>query len=158
MTLTNSATAPFYPFWPYYGYFDLGPLQIPPLPPVIGLTDTVTRTVSYLYYNANTAVIVLSSTVLAANEKGSVQVYGIGDGPTVPTNKGEAQLTLVNGVLTIKFLPQGNTQSSKQGPPLFIRDINQLTNWFFLTINTVAIPPVIVVNPFIKQTPQPSIP
>lgn len=52
MTLGNQLTNPIYPFWPYYGWFDLGPVQLPPLPPVIGLTDrTIPGVVWYITWN-----------------------------------------------------------------------------------------------------------
>lgn len=52
--LGDLTTHPYYPFWPYYGYFDMGPVQLPPLPPIFGMTDRTTGVVWYLTYNKAT--------------------------------------------------------------------------------------------------------
>lgn len=63
----------------YWGYYWLGPVQIPPLPVWIGLTDRVTGVVYYFEIGIQTQHIKLSSTPLPSASP--IKIYAPWDGP-----------------------------------------------------------------------------
>lgn len=63
-----------------FGYYNLGPVQIPPPLPVVGMTDRTTGKVWYLVYDTTGARMALTDTAPTA---APLRVYGAWDGPYI---------------------------------------------------------------------------
>lgn len=118
--LGNTTTSPYYPFWPYYGYFDLGPMQIPPLPRVVGMTDQVTGTIYYLTWSQASNHIILSTTIPGPIWGRFIRVYGPNDGPIVDSSGWF--LGVSNGHLVVTLF---NNASRDSGGPIWAVDPTQ---------------------------------
>jgi len=86
------------PRW-WYGWSDLGPIQIPVLPPYIVLTDRADGTLWLLTWNATNQPPVDGLGYVSIRNDGlptgpRVQTYGPFDGPTVGSVKGNVAVRL----------------------------------------------------------------
>lgn len=98
--LGNNTQAPLFPYWPYFGYYDLGPVQIPPPPPLFGLTDRTTGKILYILAGPAPNRLSLTDTPVGPQlNKNRTKVYNAFDGPVIG-NSG-AILGLDNGRLVI---------------------------------------------------------
>lgn len=122
--LGNNTQAPIFPFWPYYGYYDLGPVQIPPVVSLFGLTDETTGKVLYLIAGPDPNRLSLTDTPVGPQlNKNRTKVYTAFDGPAI--GSGGAKLRLNNNHLLID-----TATASDNGPGPWVFDSsNALQVW-----------------------------
>ena len=80
------AASPYYPFFNYYGYTDLGPVAVPPQPPICAMTDRTTGVVWFLGFdpaNGNRLTISTTADTLPFSKLRSYRVFGAWDGPFI---------------------------------------------------------------------------
>lgn len=141
------------PYWPYWGFTDMGPPQFPnPLPQRIGLTDEADGSVWYLAFDASSNHIVLTNIIPGGDQHNTV-VYGIGDGPTIPTFWGEARLRLNAGHLSF-LLPAPPAQAPRQGPPVWARDISSRTAVYYVAGSSTQATPHLAYLLYTVTNPQ----
>ena len=92
--------------WSNYGYFDLGPVQVPPLPPRVGMTDRATGKVWYLGTDSNSGSRVVLFDTLGAPDKNLALVYGPLDGPYLQGANYYIRLGVQNGRMVYERLSQ----------------------------------------------------
>lgn len=81
--MSRGDSSPYYPYWPYFGYSDLGPVQIPPLPQIVGMTDRTTGKVWYLCFDPAVGDRVCLVDTLPPGMVFRAKVYGPYDGPFI---------------------------------------------------------------------------
>ena len=126
--LGNNTQAPLFPYWPYYGYYDLGPVQIPPVVPLFGLTDDVTNKVWYVIAGSDPQRLSLTDIPVGPLlNKNRTKVYNAFEGPAV--GNGGAQLRLHNGRLLLD-----DAEGADSGPGPWIFDISNALRVWLLSI------------------------
>lgn len=144
MFWSDDTVNPYFPFWPYFGYFDLGPVQIPPLPPRVGLTDRTTGKVWYLGYDSTAQTqqgpgrMVLTDYV-PQPDAANFRVYAPWEGPFFWALGTQLRLGVDNGRLVWDTAPSNFAGDHNQVP--WARDIQQSSVVFYVQLDSAVTQP-----------------
>lgn len=114
--------------WLPSGYSDLGPVQIPPYPQIVVLTDRADGSQWLVSFNATTSIperLSISSIFASIQKSEGARVYGIDDGPYI--GNGDYKLIIRGGRIGLEYIPFPNGIEDFNAPPIYAETLTRST-------------------------------
>lgn len=121
------------------GYSDLGPIQIPPHPQALVLTDRADGTKWLVAFNSDTPerLSIVSNYVTIRRREG-VRTYEADDGPKMDED-GEYTLIIRSGHLGLDYTPFPITETARDDSPPFARQTSAQRELIMDSVNPIML-------------------